>query len=170
MIVRSCDGMERDELLEVVVKVTRKVAAGKRKRRKLTNANWHLKSGHAALQARVEALEAERESVKFIMEGDRVARWRRSKRGRAEAVRWSMTTAGRYRLGIKRCFGSAGAVSTLAMLEVPVSRQTVYRSERLHRSNVWSRSKTWYEANYASLDSVCKDLARRLVKADWEAY
>ena len=54
-----------------------------------------------------------------------------------------MTVAGRYRLGIRRSLGYAGANATLQILNVAVGPKAVLDSEKLYRANVFVRNKGW---------------------------
>ena len=57
--------------------------------------------------------------------------------------------------------GYAGTCSTLAMLEVPMTKNPLLQAENLLRANVWGRSRHWYQEMYQSQD-VWNDMLAKL--------
>eukprot|EP00969_Alexandrium_andersonii_P109535 4832647-Alexandrium_andersonii.AAC.1 len=57
--------------------------------------------------------------------------------------------------------GYCGAVSTLRMLEVPISPQQLVVCENTYRANVWARVQTWLGSLYELLDFFLEHLLQK---------
>jgi len=146
IIVASTEHMDREALVSMVVKLTEKLTENHKQEKALRKELKEKQQTLAIQDAKLKAQDGVIDRYSYFKQR------KRAKKSQATRFYRRMSVAGMYRLGIRRCLGYASALSTAAMLDVPVSRHQVVKCENLFRSNIWSRCKSWYADMYSKLN------------------